>query len=71
MPALKQLREDIIEAAKEGTIKGLDGRLVPVRSKHAALNTLLQSAGAIICKQWVVEMHSLLSNSEKKASHRR
>ena len=24
-----------------------------VRSEHAALNTLLQSAGALICKKWV------------------
>lgn len=34
---------------------GLDGRPVYVRSPHSALNTLLQSAGALICKAWVVE----------------
>jgi DNA polymerase I-like protein with 3'-5' exonuclease and polymerase domains len=34
---------------------GLDGRRVRIRSEHAALNTLLQSAGAIIAKQWLVE----------------
>ena len=63
LPALKSLREAVQKkAVEQGTIRGLDGRLVPVRSKHAALNTLLQSAGAIICKQWVVEMHSLLNN---------
>lgn len=62
LPALKSLREAVQKKATErGTLRGLDGRLVPVRSKHAALNTLLQSAGAIICKQWVVEMHSLLN----------
>ena len=33
---------------------GLDGRLLYVRSPHSALNTLLQSAGALICKKWVV-----------------
>lgn len=32
---------------------GLDGRLVKVRSPHSALNTLLQSAGALLCKKWV------------------
>ena len=32
---------------------GLDGRLLHIRSPHAALNTLLQSAGALICKKWV------------------
>ncbi|MGL5643165.1 MAG: DNA polymerase [Metamycoplasmataceae bacterium] len=40
---------------KRKWIKGLDGRMVHVRSPHAALNTLLQSAGALICKKWIVE----------------
>jgi DNA polymerase I-like protein with 3'-5' exonuclease and polymerase domains len=34
----------------------LDKRKLYVRSSHAALNTLLQSAGALISKQWLVEM---------------
>ena len=37
---------------------------VPIRSEHAALNTLLQSAGAIICKRWVVELDRMLQESE-------
>ncbi len=41
---------------KRRWIRGLDGRKVHVRSPHAALNTLLQSAGALICKAWVVEL---------------
>lgn len=49
-PALKRLREDVIRASKRGYLKGLDGRQVPIRSEHAALNTLLQGAGAIACK---------------------
>ena len=56
MPALKQLREDIIEAAKEGTIKGLDGRRLHIRYEYAALNTLIQGAGAIVCKQWLIHL---------------
>ena len=56
MPALKQLREDIIEAAKEGTIKGLDGRRLHIRHEYAALNTLIQGAGAIVCKQWLIHL---------------
>lgn len=35
-------------------IVGLDGRPVYVRSAHSALNTVLQSAGALICKLWMV-----------------
>lgn len=39
---------------------GLDGRKLHIRSSHAALNTLLQSAGALVCKQWAVEMDNAL-----------
>lgn len=45
---------------KRRWVKGLDGRKVHVRSPHAALNTLLQSAGALICKAWIVEVNKLL-----------
>ena len=37
----------------KGHLVGLDFRKLPIRSEHAALNTLLQSAGALICKKWV------------------
>ena len=54
-PALKRLREDVGAAVdKKGHLRGLDGRLLHVRSSHAALNTLLQSAGALIAKQATV-----------------
>jgi DNA polymerase I-like protein with 3'-5' exonuclease and polymerase domains len=56
MPKLKILRDNVTEAAKTGTIKALDGRRLHIRSPHASLNTLLQGAGAIICKQWLVHM---------------
>lgn len=36
-----------------GLITALDGRLIAVRGMHAALNTLLQSAGAIVSKYWI------------------
>lgn len=56
VPALKLLKDAVSEAAERGWIKGLDGRQVPVRHPYAALNTLLQSAGAIICKRWYVQI---------------
>lgn len=56
LPALEKLRSAVGAAAKRGYLIGLDGRHVPVRSEHAALNTLLQSAGALIAKQWLVEV---------------
>ena len=56
MPALKRLKEHVVMWSKDGTIPALDGRLLHIRSEHAALNTLLQGAGAIICKQWLVHI---------------
>lgn len=54
LPALGKLVTAVKGAAKRGHLKGLDGRLVHVRSAHAALNTLLQGAGALVCKKWLV-----------------
>ena len=56
IPPLKKLREDVAQWSKGGTISALDGRLLHIRSEHAALNTLLQGAGAIVCKQWLVHI---------------
>jgi DNA polymerase I len=53
-PSLKKLKAKIDKFAAKGYVPGLDGRKVWVRSEHAALNSLLQSAGAIIAKQWIV-----------------
>ena len=60
IPALANLIDKVQEAAERGYLIGLDGRRVTVRSPHAALNTLLQSAGALICKQWMVEFDKAL-----------
>ena len=55
LPALKKLVEAVKKKAiKLKKLKGLDGRVLPVRSQHAALNTLLQSAGAILMKMALV-----------------
>ena len=53
-PALKALRTKVERLAEKGYLPGLDGRKLPVRSPHAALNTLLQGAGAIVMKQALV-----------------
>lgn len=74
-PAIKYLREGISSALvssekwvdgemkvkwKRRWLRGLDGRKVHVRSPHSALNTLLQSAGALICKKWIVEVEKAM-----------
>lgn len=53
-PALEDLRERVTRASGRGFLLGLDGRKLWVRSEHAALNTLLQAAGAIVMKQALV-----------------
>jgi DNA polymerase I-like protein with 3'-5' exonuclease and polymerase domains len=53
-PSLKKLKAKVDKYAAKGWVPGLDGRKIWVRSEHSALNSLLQSAGAIIAKQWIV-----------------
>jgi len=63
-PALKKLTEALNNKLEnqrgEKFINGLDGRLIPIRHPHAALNTLLQSAGAIICKKWYATVENMI-----------
>lgn len=61
-PKLEKLMTLVQKLAESGHIKGLDGRRVRVRSAHSALNTLLQSCGAIIAKKWCLEIHNKLRN---------
>ncbi len=61
-PKLKSLREIVSRTfSKEGSLPGLDGRRLQVRSEHSALNTLLQGAGAIVMKQALVILDNRLS----------
>ena len=60
--------EPLIDAVKEkvrgtGRLRGLDGRPIFCRAEHASLNYLLQSAGAIISKRWVVVGQDLLDEA--------
>ena len=53
-PALNVLIKRVHAAAEQGFVRGLDGRKIWVRSSHAALNSLLQGAGAIVMKKALV-----------------
>ena len=63
MPALKRVRDGVTKAGMRGKIKGIDGRLLHVRSPHASLNTLLQGAGAVVCKLWLVNMNKRIQST--------
>ena len=57
LPALAKLIEGVQSAAERGFIKGLDKREIKVRNSYSSLNTLLQSAGSIVSKKWLVEFN--------------
>jgi len=56
IPAIRKL-SDAVAAKVQATnvLTGLDGRQLPCRSPHSALNLLLQSAGAVVMKQALIE----------------
>tara|TARA_B100001094_G_scaffold201242_1_gene195231 strand:+ start:1795 stop:3639 length:1845 start_codon:yes stop_codon:yes gene_type:complete len=52
LPAIKQLKDKIDERiTTRGYLTGIDGRHLQIRSRHSALNQLLQSTGAISVKK--------------------
>lgn len=64
LPALDKLTKKVKAAVKEkGYLRGLDGRLLHIRAEHAALNTLLQSGGAIVMKKALVLLDDELTAS--------
>ena len=65
-PALRILRERVGRASEKGYLKALDGRQIKVKSTHASLNFLLQSAGAIISKRAWVIFHGLATHLDYK-----
>jgi DNA polymerase I-like protein with 3'-5' exonuclease and polymerase domains len=58
LPAFKRLRDRVEKASKRTYLKGLDGRRIFVRYNYAALNTLLQGAGAIVMKKALIILDS-------------
>jgi DNA polymerase I-like protein with 3'-5' exonuclease and polymerase domains len=52
LPAIKQLKDKIDQRITErGYLTGVDGRHLQIRSRHSALNQLLQSTGAVLMKK--------------------
>lgn len=66
LPALAKLSRTVKSAAAKGYIKGIDGRRLNIRSPHAALNTLLQSAGAVIMKVALIKADYMLQQTGYK-----
>lgn len=60
LPALKQLTDAVKKASKKGFLTGISGRKYAIRSEHSALNVLLQGAGALVMKYYLVELDKQL-----------
>jgi hypothetical protein len=65
-PALKRLTEELEAAYVSGRpIRGLDRRVLSIREKRMALNTLLQGAAAVVFKVWMALIDKWLRESGK------
>ena len=61
LPSFTNLRNRVSRTVqKNNCLKGLDDRKLTIRSEHRALNTLLQSAGAIVMKEALVILNEKL-----------
>ena len=61
IPSLARLIKRVKRASQRGFLVGLDGRKVWMRgSSHAALNTLLQSAGAVVMKKSIIILDEMV-----------
>lgn len=63
LPAYHKLLKQVQAACPRGYLKALDGGRLYIRSSHAALNTLLQGAGAILCKQWLADFYDSMTEA--------
>ena len=67
LPAIKQLKDLIDKRITErGYLIGIDGRRLQIRSRHSALNQLLQSTGAIAVKKATTILYNDLTNKGLK-----
>ena len=58
---MRKLRQKLqSHAERHGWLPGLDGRRVPTRAQYTALNFIVTSSEAIICKRWLVRTYDEL-----------
>ena len=68
-PSLRSLREKVdgITKSNRRWLKGLDGRKIIIRHPHAALNSLLQGAGATVMKVALTKLELYVIDKQIKA----
>lgn len=67
LPAFAALTRRVERASAKGYVRGIDGRKIFIRSAHAALNSLLQGAGAIVMKKALVLFDDKLKSNNLNA----
>jgi len=69
LPAIKKLKDKIDERiTTRGYLVGIDGRHLQIRSRHSALNQLLQSTGAVVMKKATCILYEDLEGAGLKHS---
>ena len=69
IPALKKLKSAIANRLKtQDWLPAIDGRKLPIRSEHSALNLLLQSAGSILMKRATIIMDEYIKQNQLSAN---
>lgn len=63
LPKLERLTRAAQRSAKRGYLVGLDGRHMPIRGEHAALNVLIQGGGAVFMKGTLVSIDKAIRKS--------
>jgi len=64
LPAIKKLRDKVDEKVMQrGYLIGIDGRHLQIRSRHSALNQLLQSTGSLCVKKATCILYKDLKNN--------
>ena len=66
-PSLRRLREKVERVAQRRWVRGLDQRKIIIRHPHAALNTLLQGAGACVMKKALTILQEYVKIKQIKA----
>jgi DNA polymerase I-like protein with 3'-5' exonuclease and polymerase domains len=67
LPAIKKLKDKIEDRiTSRGYLVGIDGRHLQIRSRHSALNQLLQSTGAVVMKKATCILYKDLENAGLK-----
>lgn len=67
VPKISIFRKRVDIAAKRGYLIGIDGRRLIVRNAHAAMNLLIQGGGAVVCKQWLVQIRDRVAATKLDA----